>query len=128
MLCVHACKLSIAAGFPPRSLTKHHQNHNSKAGLADNIETYGLISGLWTSTFALGAFIGPSVSGALYDSIGFRQSTMFVIGVHLVVALIIALFMICDRTPNSYKQLPDSETLLRSRDPLFYGNGSVDKV
>lgn len=49
-------------------------------GLPDNIETYGLISGLWTSTFALGAFIGPSVSGALYDSIGFRESTIFVIG------------------------------------------------
>lgn len=48
-------------------------------GLPDNIETYGLISGLWTSTFALGAFIGPSVSGALYDSIGFRTSTIFII-------------------------------------------------
>lgn len=48
-------------------------------GLPDNIETYGVISGLWTSTFALGAFIGPSVSGALYDSIGFRESTIFVI-------------------------------------------------
>lgn len=48
-------------------------------GLPDNIETYGVISGLWTSTFALGAFIGPSVSGALYDSIGFREATIFVI-------------------------------------------------
>lgn len=51
-----------------------------KAGLPDSIETYGLISGLWTSTFALGAFIGPSASGALYDSIGFRKSTIFIIG------------------------------------------------
>lgn len=100
----------------------------SKAGMPDSIETYGLISGLWTSTFALGAFIGPSVSGALYDTIGFRQSTIFVIGVHLVVALIIALFLICDRTPNSYKELPATEALLRSRDSTFYGNGSVDKV
>lgn len=96
--------------------------------MPDSIETYGLISGLWTSTFALGAFIGPSVSGALYDTIGFRQSTIFVIGVHLVVALIIALFLICDRTPNSYKELPATEALLRSRDSTFYGNGSVDKV
>lgn len=102
---------------------------SSQAGLPDNIETYGLISGLWTSTFALGAFIGPSVSGLLYDSIGFRHSTIFVIGVHLVVALIIALFMLCDRTPNSYKELADSETLLRSgRESQFFGNGSVDKV
>lgn len=49
-------------------------------GLPDNIETYGLISGLWTSTFALGAFIGPSVSGALYDSIGFRGASLFIVG------------------------------------------------
>ena len=51
-----------------------------KKGLPDTIETYGLISGLWTSTFALGAFIGPSVSGALYDSIGFRRATFFIVG------------------------------------------------
>lgn len=103
-------------------------NH-SKAGLPDNIETYGLISGLWTSTFALGAFIGPSVSGLLYDSIGFRQSTIFVIGVHLVVALIIALFMFFDRTPNAYKELPVTEPLLRSREPAFFGgNGNAEKT
>ena len=27
-------------------------------GFPDNLSTYGLISGMWTSTFALGAFIG----------------------------------------------------------------------
>lgn len=58
-------------------------NSNCSArGLPNNIETYGLVSGLWTSTFALGAFVGPSVSGALFDSIGFRNSTLFVIGLH----------------------------------------------
>lgn len=51
-----------------------------KSGMPDGIETYGMISGLWTSTFALGAFIGPSASGALYDTIGFRESTNFIIG------------------------------------------------
>lgn len=97
--------------------------------MPDSIETYGLISGLWTSTFALGAFIGPSVSGALYDTIGFRHSTIFVIGVHLVVALIIAAFLVCGRAPQAYKQLPVEETLLRGRDASYFGNGSgVDKV
>lgn len=50
-----------------------------KHGLPNNIETYGLISGLWTSTFAFGAFVGPSVSGCLFDTVGFRASTLFII-------------------------------------------------
>ncbi|KAG4080250.1 hypothetical protein HA402_010742 [Bradysia odoriphaga] len=97
-------------------------------GLPDNIETYGLISGLWTSTFALGAFIGPSVSGALYDSIGFRESTIFIVSLHAVVAVMIAIFLIIEkRQANPYKELNSSESLLKSRDSLFFSNGSLDK-
>lgn len=51
----------------------------SSLGYPNNLESYGLISGLWTSTFAFGAFLGPSVSGVLYDTIGFRNSTVFVV-------------------------------------------------
>ena len=29
-----------------------------KAGFPDTIDTYGLVSGLWTSVFAFGAFVG----------------------------------------------------------------------
>ena len=36
-------------------------------GFPDTIDTYGLISGLWTSVFAFGAFVGPTVGGILYD-------------------------------------------------------------
>lgn len=54
-------------------------------GFPNNLETYGLISGLWTSTFALGAFIGPSVAGILMDNIGFRNSTVFIDLLHVVV-------------------------------------------
>nr|XP_031848918.1 MFS-type transporter SLC18B1-like [Nomia melanderi] len=54
-------------------------------GFANNLETYGLVSGLWTSTFALGAFIGPSVAGILMDNIGFRNATMFIVMLHLLV-------------------------------------------
>ena len=31
------------------------------AGLPDTIDTYGIVSGLWTSVFALGAFVGGEV-------------------------------------------------------------------
>ena len=29
-----------------------------KSGFPDTIDTYGLVSGLWTSVFAFGAFVG----------------------------------------------------------------------
>lgn len=55
-------------------------------GFPNNLETYGLISGLWTSTFALGAFIGPSVGGILYDCVGgFRNGSMFVVALNALV-------------------------------------------
>ena len=49
------------------------------SGFSDNINTYGLVSGLWTSTFALGAFVGPTVAGILLDHCGFPWAAMFVV-------------------------------------------------
>lgn len=57
----------------------------SQYGFSNNLETYGLISGLWTSTFALGAFIGPSIAGVLYDIVGFGAATLFVIVLSAIV-------------------------------------------
>lgn len=95
---------------------------NSKNGSPDNIETYGLVSGLWTSTFALGAFVGPSVSGLLYDSIGFREAVIFVVVLHAIVALIGFISILCDRTPQPYKEVTASEPLLKRQDSLFFND------
>lgn len=92
----------------------------SRRGFPDNIETYGLISGLWTSTFALGAFFGPSVSGALFDSVGFRKATIFVIGIHVFVAFILIIILTLERNPQPYKQLSSNESLIKGHDGLFY--------
>nr|CAD7261929.1 unnamed protein product [Timema shepardi] len=54
-------------------------------GFPDNISTYGLVSGLWMSSFSLGAFIGPSVGGLLYDLVEFKMGTLFVIVIHILV-------------------------------------------
>lgn len=99
-------------------------------GLPDNIETYGLISGLWTSTFALGAFIGPSVSGALYDSIGFRGASLFIVALHAAVGIILIMFLCCERKPKMYKELSQTDSLLKNKrngfgfeNPISNGNG-----
>ncbi|CAH0393352.1 unnamed protein product [Bemisia tabaci] len=75
-------------------------------GFPNNLETYGLISGLWTSTFALGAFIGPSVGGFLMDRFKFPNATMFIVISSCVVGLVTAIFICCsNRRPNLYKQV-----------------------
>ncbi|KAF2352408.1 Major facilitator superfamily [Trinorchestia longiramus] len=81
-------------------------------GMPDNIATYGLVSGMWTSTFALGAFIGPSCGGALLDYFGFNYASMFIVGLHcLVAALIILCGYCCSQTKhnNLYTNLNSDE-------------------
>ncbi|GLG92742.1 MFS-type transporter SLC18B1, partial [Gryllus bimaculatus] len=74
-------------------------------GFPNDLETYGLVSGLWTSTFALGAFIGPSVAGFLYDSLGFRNASMFVVGLNIFVGILVVGFLIASRRKRAqYKQ------------------------
>lgn len=81
-------------------------------GFPNNLETYGLISGLWTSTFALGAFIGPSVAGILMDSIGFRNASMFIVMLHLLVGVMAAVFLSsCTRRRKLYTEIGATEDL-----------------
>ena len=57
------------------------------AGCPNDLTTYSLVSSLWTSSFALGAFVGPTAAGLLYDKVGFSWSTLFPIGFNVAVAL-----------------------------------------
>ena len=34
-------------------------------GFPDNLTTYAMVSSIWTSAFALGAFVGPTAAGIL---------------------------------------------------------------
>lgn len=84
-----ALRTSIAYGFP------------------NNLETYGLISGLWTSTFALGAFIGPSVAGVLYDTLDFPRATIFIVALSAIVGTIVLIFICCTKPQAMYKEIPN---------------------
>ena len=46
------------------------------AGLPDSLEVQSVVSGLFTSSFALGNFCGPTVSGILYDAVGFNYNCL----------------------------------------------------
>jgi len=56
-------------------------------GFPDGIATYAMVSSIWTSAFAFGAFVGPTVAGALYDAVGFEWSLLFPVLCNLVVCL-----------------------------------------
>ncbi|KAJ8910902.1 hypothetical protein NQ315_003955 [Exocentrus adspersus] len=84
-------------------------NFSRAFGFPNNLETYGLISGLWTSAFALGAFIGPSISGILYDNVGFNNASMFIVTIHLLVGLAVTLFVFFSRNQPTYVEIKNEK-------------------
>uniref|UniRef100_A0A1B6M1Z0 Major facilitator superfamily (MFS) profile domain-containing protein n=1 Tax=Graphocephala atropunctata TaxID=36148 RepID=A0A1B6M1Z0_9HEMI len=70
------------------------------AGFNDDLGTYGMLSGLWSASFSLGAFIGPSVAGVLYDTVGFRNGTLFVITIHSVLFVVCNCFISFEKRKN----------------------------
>lgn len=89
-------------------------------GFSAGLETYGIVSGLWTSIFAFGAFVGPSISGALYDAIGFRQSVYFIIVWHAIVAVVFILFLCCSKKqPKLYKEIAPNENIVKKREEVI---------
>jgi MFS family permease len=82
-------------------------------GMGDNLQTYGLISGLWTASFAFGAFLGPSISGALYDTVGFRAATIFIIVLHVVMSAVLVIYLIFEKKlTRSQPDISDEQPLI----------------
>ncbi|XP_046668972.1 MFS-type transporter SLC18B1-like [Homalodisca vitripennis] len=84
-----------------------------KAGFNDDIGTYGMLSGLWSASFSLGAFIGPSVAGVLYDSVGFRNGTLFVMSIHSILFIVCNIFISFEKK----RSLPTNRIRLLSDRP-----------
>ncbi|XP_018321057.1 MFS-type transporter SLC18B1-like isoform X2 [Agrilus planipennis] len=78
-------------------------------GFHNNLETFALISALWTSSFALGAFIGPSISGILYDNVGFRNGSMFIFALHAFLAVFVTVYLFCNKPLPAYAELKDEK-------------------
>ncbi|XP_062589053.1 MFS-type transporter SLC18B1-like [Saccostrea cucullata] len=63
-------------------------------GMEENMDTHGMVSGLFNSCFSLGAFIGPTVGGALADKLGFDWSATVCAGLITLSVILIATFEI----------------------------------
>merc|ERR1719481_2025042 len=62
----------------------------TQSGFPNTIEVQAVVSGLFTSSFALGNFCGPTFSGVLYDCIGFQNNCLFLQAL-IVVTLVLNL-------------------------------------
>jgi len=122
---LHGCGLgaSLVGGFSDA--------HKSAilAGLPDTIDTYGIVSGLWTSVFALGAFVGPVAGGFLYDAVTFRWAIFMVIIGELLSLLTIVAYITCSlfwkSTSAAYESLDsnskEEEEEVSSNEHKTYG-------
>jgi len=113
-----------------------------RCGFPDTIGTYGLISGLWTSVFAFGAFIGPTVGGALYDLVTFKWALLFIVGLEAIAAMLIIgyLLITChepqiplDRSIQTISETDESSGAARpagygSTEPIRPGVGTTSRA
>ena len=72
-----------AAGNAFSMVSTYGRAHKAaiKLGFKDDIDTYLLISSVWSSSFFLGNFVGPTLAGFTIEYYGFRKTTLgFVLG------------------------------------------------
>ena len=72
-----ALSMQVSASFPGA------QSEAVRAGYPDDMFTFGLVSGLWTASFSIGAFVGPTAAGYLQEAYGFRYATLFIVALNM---------------------------------------------
>ncbi|XP_076349795.1 MFS-type transporter SLC18B1-like isoform X2 [Tachypleus tridentatus] len=83
-------------------------------GFPNDLTTYGLVSSMFTSTMALGAFVGPTVGGYLLDVIGFRKGTTLLFGIELGVMAIVCIYYTSTRIKRA-----ETKPKTDNREPLW---------
>jgi MFS family permease len=80
------------------------------AGLPDSLELQSVVSGLFTSSFAMGNFCGPTVSGILYDAVGFNYNCLILQALVFIVFLFNIISFMLTRTSKTPSKL-DTEAV-----------------
>ena len=89
---MHIGMVLVGIGTAALFLTSlvHMRNSCWDNGVPNNMASQSLISSFWLSGFSIGGFIGPSVGGILYDTIGFYNGCWVIItliGFHIVLLI-----------------------------------------
>ena len=78
------------------------------AGVPDSMEVQAVVSGLFTASFALGNFCGPTLSGIIYDAVGFSYNSLVL---QALVVVVLMLNTVCYCFPEhreDYEAIPDT--------------------
>ncbi|XP_066143414.1 MFS-type transporter SLC18B1-like isoform X2 [Euwallacea fornicatus] len=70
-------------------------------GCSDNITTYGVVAGIWSSMYSLGEVIGPTLGGTLLQYYGFPVSATVMAGGTFFMGVITFFFFIFKSTQES---------------------------
>lgn len=84
-------------------------------GAPDTEQTRGMITSLWFMNECLGDYIGSLGGGIAYDSMGFVNSTVIVIGIQLVILVSLPIFGKVIRTTQRRTKNEETAPLLRGR-------------
>jgi len=96
-----------------------------KCGFPDTIDTYGLVSGLWTSVFAFGAFIGPTFGGILYDAVSFRWAIFLIVIGELISLIALVIYLIHELCISDQPQYTRLESGRSDDGDLSPGYGTI---
>ncbi|XP_067149801.1 MFS-type transporter SLC18B1 isoform X1 [Apteryx mantelli] len=70
-------------------------------GFEEGLSLLGLVSGLFSAMWSLGAFVGPTLGGFLYEKLGFEWASAIQGGWSLLSGLAIGIFYIVEATRRS---------------------------
>ena len=90
--------LGIAAKMVCAFLDAMNDSINRQA-LPNTVATYGLVSAMFFSSCSVGAFLGPTLGGFLIDTIHYRNATLFL----LAIEIIMIIFGLCFSIKSSNK-------------------------
>eukprot|EP00092_Neocalanus_flemingeri_P030917 GFUD01033574.1.p1 GENE.GFUD01033574.1~~GFUD01033574.1.p1 ORF type:complete len:505 (-),score=68.91 GFUD01033574.1:56-1570(-) len=97
------------------------QNAAISAGFSESMEIQAVVSGLFTSSFALGNFCGPTISGILFDSIGFDYNCLVLQALVVIILVLNIVCFVIKPSPPEYLAIEDTEPLVQPdrRDSVF---------
>lgn len=98
--------LGLAIGFSLIPTFKALSNAATQIGMPQNMETQGMVSGLFNSCFSLGAFLGPTVGGVIVDKWGFSWGATGASGLYVLGTLLFLLYVMFSSNCRTDSEIP----------------------
>ncbi|XP_078342289.1 MFS-type transporter SLC18B1-like isoform X2 [Oculina patagonica] len=89
-------------------------------GMPEDVSTTGIMSGIYTSTMNIGAFVGPMMAGAMTEHLGFSWATGILAFILLFQGMVMVIFNIYNKAKKRPAlELPLDATSSDEREPLL---------